>query len=43
MPTKRMKPFWQGVFPAITTQFQKSGAIDPDATSGSASAAAFAA
>jgi 1-pyrroline-4-hydroxy-2-carboxylate deaminase len=27
-----MRPHWQGVFPAITTQMKKSGAIDLDAT-----------
>ena len=27
-----MKPHWTGVFPAITTQMHKSGAIDLDAT-----------
>ena len=27
-----MKPHWTGVFPAITTQMNKSGALDLDAT-----------
>ena len=27
-----MKPFWNGVFPAITTQLTKDGALDLDAT-----------
>ncbi len=27
-----MKPHWQGVFPAITTQMKKGGALDLDAT-----------
>jgi dihydrodipicolinate synthase/N-acetylneuraminate lyase len=27
-----MKPYWQGVFPAITTQMQKDGSVDLDAT-----------
>ncbi len=27
-----MKPFWQGVFPAITTQMHKDGSLDLDAT-----------
>ena len=27
-----MKPYWTGVFPAITTQMTKSGALDLDAT-----------
>ena len=27
-----MKPHWQGVFPAITTQMQKDGRLDLDAT-----------
>ena len=27
-----MKPHWQGVFPAITTQMKKDGALDLDAT-----------
>ena len=27
-----MKPHWTGVFPAITTQMHKGGAIDLDAT-----------
>src|SRR5438045_4683062 len=26
------KPSWQGVFPAITTQFKKDQTLDPDAT-----------
>src|SRR5438046_5955247 len=26
------KPFWRGVFPAITTQMKKDGALDLDAT-----------
>ncbi len=26
------KPYWQGVFPAITTQMKKDGALDGDAT-----------
>jgi 4-hydroxy-tetrahydrodipicolinate synthase len=26
------KPYWQGVFPAITTQLRKDQSIDPDAT-----------
>jgi dihydrodipicolinate synthase/N-acetylneuraminate lyase len=29
----RMKPYWSGVFPAITTQMKKDGALDLDATS----------
>jgi 4-hydroxy-tetrahydrodipicolinate synthase len=28
-----MKPYWSGVFPAITTQMSKDGSIDLDATS----------
>jgi 4-hydroxy-tetrahydrodipicolinate synthase len=27
-----MKPYWQGVFPAITTQMHKDGSLDLDAT-----------
>ena len=27
-----MKPFWQGVFPAITTQMKRDGALDLEAT-----------
>src|SRR5437867_11313841 len=27
-----MKPYWQGVFPAITTQMRKDGALDFEAT-----------
>src|SRR5215216_3306771 len=27
-----MKPFWHGVFPAITTQMHKDGSLDLDAT-----------
>ena len=27
-----MKPFWQGVFPAITTQMKRDGSLDLDAT-----------
>src|SRR5436189_3428390 len=27
-----MKPFWQGVFPAVTTQLKKDQSIDLDAT-----------
>jgi len=27
-----MKPYWQGVFPAITTQMYKDGSLDLDAT-----------
>src|SRR5262245_42256268 len=27
-----MKPYWSGVFPAITTQMQKDGSLDLDAT-----------
>ena len=27
-----MKPYWTGVFPAITTQLHKDGSIDLDAT-----------
>ncbi len=27
-----MKPYWQGVFPAVTTQMRKDGALDLDAT-----------
>ena len=27
-----MKPYWQGVFPAITTQMKRDGALDLDAT-----------
>src|SRR5881396_2749154 len=26
------QPYWQGVFPAITTQMKKDGALDLDAT-----------
>ena len=29
-----MKPYWQGVFPAITTQMHKEGSLDLDAKSG---------
>jgi 4-hydroxy-tetrahydrodipicolinate synthase len=29
---KQNKPYWSGVFPAITTQMRKGGAIDLDAT-----------
>ena len=28
-----MKPYWSGVFPAITTQLHKDGSIDLDGTS----------
>jgi 4-hydroxy-tetrahydrodipicolinate synthase len=27
-----MKPYWQGVFPAVTTQMRRDGALDLDAT-----------
>src|SRR5882757_4648569 len=27
-----MKPYWSGVFPAITTQMHKDGSLDLDAT-----------
>ena len=27
-----MKPYWSGVFPAITTQLHKDGSIDLDGT-----------
>src|SRR6185295_8151259 len=27
-----MKPYWQGVFPAVTTQIKKDGALDLSAT-----------
>jgi 4-hydroxy-tetrahydrodipicolinate synthase len=27
-----MKPFWRGVFPAVTTQMRRNGALDLDAT-----------
>jgi 4-hydroxy-tetrahydrodipicolinate synthase len=27
-----MKPYWQGVFPAVTTQMRRSGDLDLDAT-----------
>ncbi len=27
-----MKPYWQGVFPAVTTQFKKDQSLDADAT-----------
>jgi 4-hydroxy-tetrahydrodipicolinate synthase len=27
-----MKPYWSGVFPAITTQLHKDGSLDLDAT-----------
>lgn len=30
----KRKPYWQGVFPAITTQMKKDGSIDFDATAG---------
>lgn len=33
-----MKPFWSGVFPAITTQMHKDGSLDPDATAAHADA-----
>ena len=33
-----MKPYWQGVFPAITTQMHKDGSIDLDATAAHANA-----
>jgi 1-pyrroline-4-hydroxy-2-carboxylate deaminase len=33
-----MKPYWQGVFPAITTQMLKDGSIDLDATAAHADA-----
>ncbi len=32
------KPYWQGVFPAITTQMRKDGALDLDATAHHATA-----
>src|SRR5215212_10050039 len=28
----RMKPYWSGVFPAITTQMHKDGSLDIEAT-----------
>src|SRR5437773_857674 len=31
-----MKPYWQGVFPAITTQMHKDGSLNLDATAGHA-------
>src|SRR6185436_19205157 len=34
----KMKPYWQGVFPAITTQMHKDGSIDLDATAAHAEA-----
>jgi len=33
-----MKPYWSGVFPAITTQMKKDGSLDLDATAKHASA-----
>src|SRR5213595_3301860 len=33
-----MKPYWEGVFPAITTQMKKDGALDLDATARHATA-----
>jgi 4-hydroxy-tetrahydrodipicolinate synthase len=33
-----MKPYWQGVFPAITTQMHKDGSLDLDATAAHADA-----
>ena len=33
-----MKPYWSGVFPAITTQMHKDGALDLDATAAHAAA-----
>jgi 4-hydroxy-tetrahydrodipicolinate synthase len=33
-----MKPYWQGVFPAITTQMHKDGSLDLDATAAHAEA-----
>jgi dihydrodipicolinate synthase/N-acetylneuraminate lyase len=33
-----MNPYWQGVFPAITTQMHKDGSIDLDATAAHANA-----
>src|SRR5580765_4134680 len=33
-----MKPYWQGVFPAITTQMHKDGSLDLDATAAHANA-----
>ena len=33
-----MKPYWQGVFPAITTQMHKNGSLDLDATAAHAEA-----
>src|SRR3954466_9930719 len=27
-----MKPYWSGIFPAITTQMRKDGSLDLDAT-----------
>lgn len=33
-----MKPYWQGVFPAITTQMEKDGSLDLDATAAHADA-----
>ena len=32
------KPYWRGVFPAITTQMKKDGALDLDATARHATA-----
>src|SRR6185436_6408832 len=34
----KMKPYWQGVFPAITTQMHKDGSLDLDATASHAEA-----
>src|SRR5262245_40837121 len=33
-----MKPYWSGVFPAITTQMHKDGSLDLDATAAHADA-----
>src|SRR4026208_1968397 len=33
-----MKPYWQGVFPAITTQMHQDGSLDLDATAAHAEA-----
>jgi 4-hydroxy-tetrahydrodipicolinate synthase len=33
-----MKPYWQGVFPAVTTQMHKDGSLDLDATAAHANA-----
>ena len=35
----KSSPYWQGVFPAITTQFKKDQSLDLDATARHAEAA----